>query len=171
MTGSGARSIITRRPRDLGLLPTIMDVEGKTMGFVSDLHAIWRWVMLAVGAAAILKALAGWLGKRAWTRLDDQLGLLYTLVIDIQFLIGLVLWFAGPFNFRQLSVAMGNPLLRFYLVEHPLLMIVALALAHAGRSRSRKAGSAALKHRSAFVFYLLSFLIIVLIFLMRMGIR
>ena len=141
------------------------------MGFIWDLHAIWRWVMLVVGAAAILKALAGWLGKQAWTRLDDQLGLLYTLVIDIQFLIGLVLWFVGPFNFRQLSAAMGNPLLRFYPVEHPMLMIVALALAHAGRSRSRKATSAELKHRSAFVFYLLSFLIIVLIFLMRMGIR
>lgn len=141
------------------------------MDFIWDLHAVWRWAMLAVGAAAILKALAGWLGKQPWTKVDDRLGMLYTLVIDIQFLIGLILWFAGPFNFKQLSVAMGNPLLRFYLVEHPLLMIVALVLAHVGRSRSRKAPSAALKHRAAFIFYLLSFLVIVLIFLMRLGIR
>ncbi len=141
------------------------------MGFIWELHAIWRWVMLAAGALVVLKALIGWLGRQPWARLDDQLGMIYTMVVDIQFLIGLVLWFIGPFNFRQLSVAMGNPLLRFYLLEHPILMIVALALAHMGRGRSRTAGTDIKKHRIALLFYGLSFLVIVLIFFMRLGIR
>ena len=141
------------------------------MGFIWDLHAIWRWLMLAAGVVVVLKALTGWLGRQSWTGLDDRLGMIYTMVIDIQFLIGLILWFVGPFNFRQLSAAMGNPLLRFYLLEHPILMIVALALAHVGRGRSRTVGTDARKHRSAFIFYGLSFLVIVLIFIMRLGIR
>lgn len=140
------------------------------MGFIWELHAIWRWVMLAAGVIVILKALLGALGRQSWTRLDDRLGMIYMMVIDIQFLIGLILWFVGPFNFRQLSVAMGNPLLRFYLLEHPILSIVALALAHIGRGRSRSAGTDARKHRAAFIFYSLSFLLIVLIVIMRLAI-
>ncbi len=141
------------------------------MGFIWDLHAIWRWVMLAAGVIVVLKALIGWLGRRPWTRLDDQLGMIYTMVVDVQFLIGLILWFVGPFNFRQLASAMGNPLLRFYLLEHPILMLVALALAHIGRGRSRTAGADVRKHRIAFIFYGLSFLVIALIFVMRLSIR
>jgi hypothetical protein len=139
------------------------------MNFIFELHAIWRWVLLAAGLVVVIKALIGWLGKRPWTPLDDRLGMVYTLVVDIQFLLGLILWFIGPFNFRQLSSAMSNPLLRFYLLEHPILMLIALALAHVGRSRSRKADTDAGKHRAAFVFYLLSFLFIVLIFVLRVS--
>lgn len=139
------------------------------MNFIFELHAIWRWVLLAAGLVVVIKALIGWLGKRPWTPLDDRLGMVYTLVVDIQFLLGLILWFIGPFNFRQLSSAMSSPLLRFYLLEHPILMLIALALAHVGRSRSRKADTDAGKHRAAFVFYLLSFLFIVLIFVLRVS--
>ena len=139
------------------------------MNFFMDLHAVWRWVLLIAGLAVVIKALLGWLGKRPWTQLDDRLGMIYTIVVDIQFLLGLILWFIGPFNFQQLSVAMSNPLLRFYLVEHPILMLVALALAHIGRSRSRKAATDAGKHKAAFIFYLLSLLFIVLIFVLRIS--
>ena len=141
------------------------------MGFIWDLHAIWRWVLLAAGAVVVLRALIGWLGRRPWTRLDDQLGMIYTMAVDIQFLIGLILWFVEPFNVRHLPVAMSNPLLRFYLLEHPILMLVALVLAHIGRGRSHGAGTDVKKHRIAFIFYGLSLLVIVLIFIMRLSIR
>lgn len=134
---------------------------------IGDAHGIWRWVVLVVALVALVKALAGWLGKQSWTALDDQLGRLFTIAIDIQVLLGLLAWLIGPFNFTQLSVAMGNPFLRFYLLEHPIFGLLALALAHIGRSRSRKAGTDSGKHRAAFIFYLLSFLCVVLIFILR----
>lgn len=139
--------------------------------FVGDVHALWRWVVLAVAIVVVIKALVGWLGKQRWDALDDRLGLLFTIAVDIQVLLGLIAWLIGPFNVTQLSNAMGNPLLRFYLLEHPIFGLLAVALAHIGRSRSRKASSDAQKHRAAFIFYLLSFLFIVLIFILRTNIR
>jgi hypothetical protein len=46
------------------------------MGFVLQLHSIWRWVLLVAAAIVVLKSLIGWLGKRPFTKLDDQLGLI-----------------------------------------------------------------------------------------------
>jgi hypothetical protein len=135
--------------------------------FIGDVHSIWRWVALVVAIVVVIKALAGWLGKQPWSALDDRLGLFFTIAVDIQVLLGLIAWLIGPFNVTQMSGAMGNPLLRFYLVEHPLFGLIAVALAHIGRRRSRRAQPDVQKHRGAFIYYLLSFLFIVLIFVMR----
>jgi hypothetical protein len=140
---------------------------GFTGNIIYDLHMIWRWVMLAVAFVTLAKALAGWLGKQAWTQLDDRLGLFFTISIDIQFLLGLILWFVGPWRITNAGELMTNPLGRFMVIEHPLFLLIAAILAHVGRSRSRKAATDSSKHKNAFIFYLLSFLFIVLIFILR----
>ena len=145
------------------------------MGFTGniwvDIHMVWRWVLLAAAILAVVKALIGWLGNRPWGKLDDRVGMFYTMAVDIQFLLGLILWFVGPFKITNAGALMSSPLARFYLIEHPLLMLVALLLAHIGRARSRKAEPDVKKHRTAFIFYLLSFLFILLIFILRISIR
>ena len=108
---------------------------------IGDAHSIWRWVALVVAIVAVGKALMGWLGKQPWTQLDNRLGMLFTIAIDVQVLLGILAWLIGPFNFTQLSGAMGNPFLRFVLLEHPIMGLLAVALAHIGRSRSRKAAT------------------------------
>ncbi len=140
---------------------------GFTGNIIYDLHMIWRWVMLVVALVTLLKALAGWLGKQPWTALDDRLGMFFTIAVDIQALLGLILWFVGPWRITAAGSLMSDPLGRFMVIEHPLFLLIALALAHIGRSRSRKAKTDAAKHRTAFIFYLLSFLFIVLIFILR----
>jgi hypothetical protein len=144
---------------------------GFTGNFWVDVHMVWRWVMLAVALVTVIKALLGWLGNKPWSRADDQLGMLFTLTVDIQFLLGLILWFAGPYKITNAGISMSDPLARFYLVEHPILMLIALVLAHIGRSRSRRAAPDVQKHKTAFIFYLLSFLFILLIFILRISIR
>jgi hypothetical protein len=134
---------------------------------VLQLHAIWRWVLLVAAVVVVLKALIGWLGKRPFTKLDDQLGLIFTMVVDIQVLLGLIIWLFGPLGLRNLSQAMGNAALRFIVLEHPILMLIALAFAHVGRARSKQATDDVAKHRISFIFYLLSFVFIALIFVLE----
>ncbi|MCU0510811.1 MAG: hypothetical protein MUC34_21125 [Anaerolineae bacterium] len=137
---------------------------GFTGNIVYDLHMIWRWVLLVVALVTLVKAL---LGKQPWTQLDDRLGLFFTVAIDIQFLLGMILWFVGPWRITAAGALMGNSLGRFMVIEHPLFLLISLVLAHIGRSRSRKAATDAGKHKNAFIFYLFSFLFIVLIFILR----
>lgn len=141
------------------------------MGFVLLLHSYGRWVLLVAAALAVLKALIGMLGKQPWRKLDDQLGLTYTLVMDIQFLLGLILWLFGPTGLRMLSSVMGNAYGRFIALEHGLLIVIALALAHIGRARTKKADAAAAKQRAALIFYGLSFVFVALVFVMEMLAR
>jgi hypothetical protein len=136
------------------------------MAIVLQLHDIWRWVLLVAAIVVVIKALIGWLGRRPFTRLDDQLGMAFTMIVDIQVLLGLIIWLFGPLGLRNLSQAMGNAALRFIVLEHPILMLIALAFAHIGRSRSKKAADDAVKHRTSCIFYLLSFIFIALIFLL-----
>jgi hypothetical protein len=131
-----------------------------------SLHSIWRWVLLAAAIIVVVKSLVGWLGRQSWTTLDDRLGLAYVIAVDVQVLLGLLIWLFGPIGLKTLSQAMGNPGLRFLALEHPILMLISLAFAHIGRSRSKRMDDPVAKHRTAFIFYALSLLFLAAIFLM-----
>jgi hypothetical protein len=66
---------------------------------------------------------------------------------------------------RVLTQAMGDAGLRFIALEHPILMLISMAFAHVGRSRSRRGADLVAQHRTAFIFYALSLLFLAAIFL------
>lgn len=138
------------------------------MAIVLQLHAIWRWVVLVVAALAAAKALIGWVGRQGYGRPDNLLGMILTISLDVQFLLGLLLWIWGPINLGLLARgAMSNAGTRFILLEHPLLILVALVLAHIGRARVRKATGDRARHGAALIFFGVSFLLVALVFLMQ----
>lgn len=120
-------------------------------------HSWLRWVVLAAAVVAVARALGGWQGNRGWTRTDDRAGLFFTIALDVQLLIGLLLYLVlSPLmeNIRaNAGEAMGDPAMRYWLVEHPVGMLAALVLAHVGRVRIRKAADARRKHRLALIFF------------------
>jgi len=127
------------------------------------LHSWLRWLVLLLGLLAIARAIAGRATGR-WTGTDDLVGRLFTGAVDLQILVGLIIYFVlSPITsegMRHMGAAMSNPSLRFWTVEHPFGMIVAIALIHIGRGRIGKTTDAARKHRTALIFYTLALLII-----------
>jgi hypothetical protein len=126
------------------------------------LHSLLRWAVIFIGLWTIARAFAGMSSRRAWSPTDDSAARWFTIVLDAQVLIGLVLYgLLSPITTQALSdmgAAMRNPAQRFWAVEHVTLMIVAVVLAHIGRARSRRAVSDAARHRSAAIFYTLALL-------------
>jgi hypothetical protein len=120
-------------------------------------------VILAV--AATVQAFIGWFGKKEWTALDNRLGVLFSSSMDVQLLLGLLLYFfLSPITgaaFKNLGAAMSNSELRFFAVEHVTVMFAAVVLAHVGRTLSKKAAGAAAKHRLVAIFFGLAILAIV----------
>lgn len=127
------------------------------------LHNLTRWAVVIFAILAIGRGFTGWLGKRRFNAADNRAGMLYTGVLDVQVLLGLILYFTkgwGGVLMSDPATAMGTSSVRFFAVEHIAIMIVAVVLAHIFRGASRKAGSDLSKHKWAALGYLLSFVLI-----------
>lgn len=126
------------------------------------LHSLLRWVVILTGLLAAARAFRG----GTWSAADEAAGKWYVLSLDVQMLLGLLLY--GIFSpvtyaaFADMGAAMQNPTLRFYAIEHLTLMVAALALAHVGRVRIRRAATGAAKFRTAAIFYTISLLLVLL---------
>jgi len=131
-------------------------------GIVLPLHSIVRWLVVIAALAALGRAVYALVSKKEWTDLDNRLGMLYTMSMDIQLLAGIILYFfASPLTtamFSNFSAAMKNSDARFFGMEHIFMMVVAVVLAHVGRALSRKAQNAPAKHRAAAIWFGLSLL-------------
>ena len=126
-------------------------------------HSIGRWIVLLLLVFAILNSLIA--GNRPYIRTDNRLGLLLTIAADLMLLIGIYLWFAGNWGYKQIqargfSEIMKDPTARFYVVEHLAGMLIAIILIHIGKAQGRKAMSDRAKHRRTMIFYLVALLII-----------
>lgn len=117
-------------------------------------HSWLRWAVLAAGLAAAL---------RGGSDRNDTAGRWFTILLDTQFLLGLLLYFVlSPITAAALDDfggAMKVPQLRFFAVEHTFGMLVGITLAHIGRGRVKKA-SPEKRGRTALIFYGLALLII-----------
>ena len=132
--------------------------------FVLAIHDIVRWLILIFGIIAIIRAYVGWFGNKEWTDVDDWFGLGFTISLDVQFLLGLLLYFfLSPITtnaFANFSAAMSDTDTRFFLIEHSLMMLVAVILAHIGRSRAKKQEEDVRKYRTTAIYYTIAVLFI-----------
>jgi len=117
-------------------------------------HSWLRWAVLAAGLAAAL---------RGGSDRNDTAGKWFTILLDVQVLLGLLLYFVlSPITGAALAdfgAAMGVTQLRFFAVEHTFGMVLATVVAHIGRGRVRKAAPGK-RGRTALIFYGLALLII-----------
>lgn len=124
---------------------------------VLTVHSWLRWAVILTALVAVARALAGAAGKRAWTRADERAGFWFLLTFDLQVVIGLLLYFAlSPITraaMQDFGAVMGSAGLRFWAVEHTFGMLVAIALAHAGRGKTKKLTDPAARHRVAAICY------------------
>jgi hypothetical protein len=130
------------------------------------LHSWIRWLVILSGVAALGGAVAGVTTRRAWLPVDNVRVALFTHSLDVQLLIGLILYaFLSPVTrsgFENMQLTMRDPILRFFVVEHLAGMVIATALAHIGRARARKASDPARRHRAILVFVGLAMVVMLL---------
>ncbi len=129
------------------------------------LHSLLRWLLLVSLVVTIGKYLAGWLGSQPWKKMDNTLGIIFTSLMDLQLLIGLVLYFflspVTKMAFSDFGAAMKDDGLRFYAVEHFSMMLIAVVLAHIGRAKSKKSQTDKGKFRTGAIFFILALALII----------
>jgi len=133
------------------------------MNYILIIHSILRWAVLLFGIWAVLKAIGGLNAKRNYAGSDNKTGLFFMISCDLQLLIGLVLYFGNSwFDMIKTNPAgvMKTSVMRFFAMEHALMMIIAWLLVHVGRSMIKRANTDAQKHKRTLVFFGIALLII-----------
>jgi hypothetical protein len=99
------------------------------MDAVVQIHSLLRWIVLIAGVAALAVAAAGWAGAGPGEKTSRQVTLLYAVVLDIQVLLGIVIWLLEQ-RFQGGGI--------FFQLIHPLIMLIALVVAHIFAARARR---------------------------------
>lgn len=118
-------------------------------------HNLLRWAVLLAGLLAFARALRGALSHTAWTTDDRRTASIFTGTVHLQFLVGIVLYAVSPITraaMANMGEAMRDPATRQIVVEHPVLMLVAVALATASGPFARRGVTDAAKFRRLALF-------------------
>lgn len=122
-------------------------------------HSGLRWLVLLLLVAAVFVSFQKRSGLAGYSEGDRKLYLFTLISVHIQFVLGLVLFFISPkVDFGMMS----DKVYRFYSAEHTVGMLIAIALITIGYSRQKRALEAIAKHKTAFTFYGLGLLLILL---------
>lgn len=126
-------------------------------------HSGLRYVALALLVAAIGAGFAAIMSKKAYTPGSRKLYSFAMVGTHIQLLIGLVLYIMSSVPMIS-AVGMGEIMKdeekRFWVIEHPVMMILAVILITTGFSLGKRARIDAARHRITTVFYLLGLILI-----------
>lgn len=125
---------------------------------VKMLHSYWAYLTLLLIVIAALNALFKYIGKKEFHPLDFRISLFTLIVSHIQLLLGIVLLFAYLDSISGIGMKeiMGNSVMRSNVVEHPLLMIIAVVLITIGYSKHKKKLTSTPKFKMLAIFYTLA---------------
>lgn len=128
------------------------------------LHSGWRWLVLLVLLVRGLRGAQALIQGSPYGQLDQRLSIATIAVIDMQLLLGLILYGLSPSIRLALSDpggAMKNSVIRLVFVEHPLMMLLAIGAVHAGHAMAKKTTRPdASRHRIGAAFALLGLLFV-----------
>ena len=122
------------------------------------IHSGLRWVALILLIGAILNSMLS-KSRNTYEKKDKLLNLFAMISLHLQLTIGFILYFIS--DKVQFSAGwMKNTLLRFYGMEHVLLMVLAIVIVTIGRKKAENAVEPAQKHGKIVVWYAIGLLLI-----------
>jgi hypothetical protein len=119
-------------------------------------HSGLRWVVLGLLVYAILNALRK---KSTYEKSDGLLNMFTMVSLHIQLVIGQVLYFTSS-KVSFVEGWMKVELLRFYGMEHILVMIIAIVLVTIGHGKAKRALDVTKKHKTIILYYSIGLLLI-----------
>jgi hypothetical protein len=129
------------------------------------LHSFLRWVILILLLISIFKAYRGWQGKKVFAPGDKKVWLFTMISGHITLLLGLYQVTMGRYGMFTTSLPEGTSLMknkfyRFFWIEHPVIMILAIVLITLGYGMAKKSVSDEVKYKKAFYYFLVALLLI-----------
>ena len=117
------------------------------------IHSWLRYLVLGLGLLLLVGAAGGL--RKGWNARLERSHVWFMAVLDVQLLLGLLLYLvlspiAGAAR-AHMGLAMKDPTLRFFGVEHLVTMLLAIVIAHVGRARSKKKSNPQARSKSVLI--------------------
>jgi hypothetical protein len=129
-------------------------------------HSGLRYLVITVLGFVALKAIVSMLTNSKFKPIDKTLALITLILTHIQFTIGLILLFVSAkfqwFKDYSATEIMADSQIRFWSVEHPLLMILAVVGVTIGYSKMKRVEDSRAKFRFLAMFFTIAFAFIML---------
>jgi hypothetical protein len=129
------------------------------------LHNLLRWIIVILLLLSIVKAYTGWKGNKSFSAGDAKIWLFTMIASHITLLLGLYQWLMGRYGILTYEIPEGSsrmkdPFIRFFQVEHPVSMLLAILFITLGRGMAKKNLNDTLKYRQAFVYFFVALLLL-----------
>jgi heme A synthase len=124
---------------------------------ITMLHSGWAYITVLILIIAVGNAIIGLTSNKEFTDKDLRIPLFALIVAHIQLLIGLVAYFSSAqfalLKEHGMGAAMKDPEIRLAVMEHPLVMIIAVVLITVGFSKHKNKTSDKAKFKTIALYY------------------
>jgi uncharacterized membrane protein len=135
------------------------------MDILVMLHSVLRWILLILLVASVFKSLNGFSNKKTLSAGDKKLWLFTMISAHTNLLIGLILLVFGRYGIVNTNLPEGTSVMkdsyyRFFQVEHPVMMVIAIVLITIARGQVKKSIPDPAKYKKAFWLFVIALIVI-----------
>ena len=131
---------------------------------IKMIHSLWAYIVLITIIVTVINAFMGLKSKGEFKPKDLRIALFALIASHIQLIFGFIAYYTSSYYNVMREVGMGEVMksseLRKPLIEHPLLIIIAIALITIGFSKHKKKTTDVAKFKTIAVFYTIALLLI-----------
>lgn len=121
------------------------------------LHSYWAYLAVLLLVLTVINAIIGLIKNKTFTDKDLRISLFTLIVFHIQLILGFIVYYVSPYYERMREMGMGatmkDAVVRLFVVEHPLMMILAIVLITVGFSKHKKQATDKGKFKTLAIFY------------------
>ena len=123
---------------------------------LKHLHSYLAYLLFAAIIFSLVYAVYKFATKNQFDEKVRKVSLIGFIASHLQLLIGIVLYLISPLGLSNFSgEAMGSSVSRLYILEHPVMMIIGIALISVGYIKAKKPGDDASRFKTIILFYTL----------------
>ena len=127
-------------------------------------HSGWAYIALLILIIAFINAIIGLTSNKEFKDKDLRISLFTLIIAHIQLIIGFIAYFTSDYFTSLVENGMGatmkDAVVRLFVVEHPLMMILAVVFITIGFSKHKSKTTDKSKFKTITIFYGIALLLV-----------
>ena len=130
-----------------------------------SLHSVFRWLVVIGVIYTLYRAYSGMAGNKSFTTADANTRKYTVIAAHIQLLIGLAIYLLSPLTqyfISNFGTAVKVREMRFYGMEHSIVMLLAIVLITIGSAASKKKDNDRSKFKALAIWFTIALILMLL---------